>query len=1025
MVKRIGCFLIPAGTLWCSVGLACVSTQNSLKLITENGYVDHELLVAADNSQNCVLTVSASSGDISLHYPEGKIDRSETAVRKEWLQLSSASRAVQIQVRKADPEVQINIRLKPASAARISFEDSMRRGDAEHAAGNHQAAITEYSKAVNTSGIDETHRAVMFVNLSLLMRSQSQGQAAVALLSEAVAAQELEHPWRARLFYERAAALHSLSRLKESESDLCMALALLTNGMECATLPESVVSLAPEQPELAQWIAEVINRLGLIAHTRGNLSRAEALYKSALTALDGDAAFLQGLVTSNLGGVAHERGDWSLAQERFATALDVYQTLGDEHNIWSAQGNLANSLLQQGDINGAIGLLQDTLARVRRDEWGEWEADQLDRIGALYLDSGDYVSAEPLIREALDIRRSRNSARLGITTRNLGTLMRLTEKIDEAIELHGEARALADGAGKQTESLACALELARDFQSARRFADLENVLRSSIPLATELGSRARLAELLLKQAGLHLERQEYRLGLAVLDDALAHAGDTPSALARIHSAGAQLLWRQGQREEAIVRGVEAYTQLREARRRIEGWKLSAAFYDRHYPIVSRLVDMYVQDDQLSAALAVVLESRNYAYLDQSLWKTQAKKPQLARLREQKQKLAAQHNLRTALTRRGAPDEEVAKVDYQIAELTLELDVAEAALATQGVGLEPLALTELVDKLESGHGVLVHYLGSEMSWQWLLTPSGMETRQLPSRDALQNMIRDATADIATRVRVGNAIAQLGEVFGSGQMQELKKLYVLPDGVTATVPYSALPNGEGSSLADHLDVQLLSSIRQHPKRTTTKSAAIFVGPEYLAESYLPALPHSIKEGRGVAARLDAQGYSVASYSGKQAQKTQFLEVLQGEQSVVHVAVHGLVDAARGRTAGLRFSDVADDPLGGFLSVSEIEDLDISARLVVLSACDGALGESMSGEAPYSLARAFKLAGGKDVLATLWPLGDRFAAEFMAKFYEHWLASDDAASALRETQVYFKGNSRWRHPSNWAAFMVAGSI
>jgi CHAT domain-containing protein len=89
-------------------------------------------------------------------------------------------------------------------------------------------------------------------------------------------------------------------------------------------------------------------------------------------------------------------------------------------------------------------------------------------------------------------------------------------------------------------------------------------------------------------------------------------------------------------------------------------------------------------------------------------------------------------------------------------------------------------------------------------------------------------------------------------------------------------------------------------------------------------------------------------------------------------------------------------------GVLLADEVVDLNLSGTwLVVLSACETALGESCRGEGVLGLRRAFVQAGAQHLMMTLWPVGDAYTSEFMIGFYQRAMASGDAPTALAELQ------------------------
>ena len=136
--------------------------------------------------------------------------------------------------------------------------------------------------------------------------------------------------------------------------------------------------------------------------------------------------------------------------------------------------------------------------------------------------------------------------------------------------------------------------------------------------------------------------------------------------------------------------------------------------------------------------------------------------------------------------------------------------------------------------------------------------------------------------------------------------------------------------------------------------------------------------------------------------------------GRYRIVHMATHGVLDTEHPELSGLVLSlvDEHGKPQDGFLRLHEIYNLDWSADLVVLSACQTALGKEIRGEGLVGLTRGFMYAGAKSVLASLWNVNDSVTAQMMKRFYDGMFAKGlSPAAALRAAQLEMWKRSRER--------------
>jgi CHAT domain-containing protein len=144
-------------------------------------------------------------------------------------------------------------------------------------------------------------------------------------------------------------------------------------------------------------------------------------------------------------------------------------------------------------------------------------------------------------------------------------------------------------------------------------------------------------------------------------------------------------------------------------------------------------------------------------------------------------------------------------------------------------------------------------------------------------------------------------------------------------------------------------------------------------------------------------------------------------------VHFATHGLLNSAHPELSGIVLSlvDEKGQPQNGFLRLNEIYNLSLPADLVVLSACQTALGKEIKGEGLVGLTRGFMYAGAARVVASLWNVQDDATAELMKRFYAKMLGREKLrpAAALRAAQIEMWKTKLWQPPYYWAGFVLQG--
>ena len=190
------------------------------------------------------------------------------------------------------------------------------------------------------------------------------------------------------------------------------------------------------------------------------------------------------------------------------------------------------------------------------------------------------------------------------------------------------------------------------------------------------------------------------------------------------------------------------------------------------------------------------------------------------------------------------------------------------------------------------------------------------------------------------------------------------------------------------------------------------------------YFPPLPETEDEVRAIATILGVSVGTPDVLLGIYASETRLRKAPLREYRMLHFATHADLP---GKIQGIRepflllgqVENQGDDD--GFLTLSEVLDLDLDANQVVLSACVTGKGKVMEGEGVGSLARAFIHAGARSVVVSLWNLASVEAVEYMTRYYDYLKVEKKLSTALRLARRDMK--AKYPNPFYWAVFVMHG--
>ncbi|WP_182865798.1 CHAT domain-containing protein [Rhodopirellula sp. JC639] len=278
----------------------------------------------------------------------------------------------------------------------------------------------------------------------------------------------------------------------------------------------------------------------------------------------------------------------------------------------------------------------------------------------------------------------------------------------------------------------------------------------------------------------------------------------------------------------------------------------------------------------------------------------------------------------------------------------------------------------------------------------------------------------------------------------QVMTTPKWLVSPDHQLWRIPFAALTKPDGKRVIEDHEIQYLLSGRDLLAIKTVQpvSAPLMVAnPDYgndangqPASVPFSPLPGTAKEAQAVSPYLRTLTGSAPRIAlGANAQED--VVKTANRPRIAVFSTHGFSEYRHEQhpmaTCGLAFAN-ANSAFGGqgdgILTGLEILDCDFrGTELVVLSACQTAVGSASSGEGVAGLSHAFRLAGAKTVVATLWSIPDQITADLMKDFFDQLSGGKPPAAALRSAQLAtmrrLDAQGLPPMPHLWAAFTAAG--
>ena len=749
---------------------------------------------------------------------------------------------------------------------------------------------------------------------------------------------------------------------------------------------------------------------------------------------------------NTLAGVYWNRGDTYQASQMLRRVLERPTT--NERQRARRLNNLGVSLRALGKPQEALNAYQDALQLARSLGDRRQTAQVMNNMAVVYGDLGAPHQAVELLAEIYALSREREDRAAGVRARNYGAALLSTGQPNDARSILDDAISLAKRID-DTNGLIEAQRLAASAALAQKDAKAAlELAQAAVSLAVKRSDSSRQKALAFAMLGnTQIETGDPKAAISSLEQALALWQDIGNpygaVLARIALGVAHRA--VGDSEAARNLALQAVTEIEQLRTEIASRDLRATYQSNLARAFELAVLCLIDAGDSIEALEMTERFRAKTLIDslsQSAASRDASIPAA---------LAAQRSDAIAAINRASDNQLRGRPAPPIATLLADLDVindriADATGVTPNGGIRVDADSETIRALHGpGEITLAYFLSPGQGFVWLIDQDGVQALTLPNGPAIQDRARALHEALSRRGDFEDLAAALGDDLLAPFAEQIRgadRVAIVADSALHYVPFDVLTVGESKApFLEQTPITYLPSLtalalsRELPP-AEGRGVAVLADPIFNADDSRISDPETTRSGANLnrlrMTRMEAEEIAdqasdvdVVVHLGHAASSDRLRSQEVVTANILHIATHGFADDEIPARSGIALSmvDATGAPITGYVGLREIYNLDLDADLVVLSACDTALGQDLAGEGLLGLTRGFMNAGARRVVATLWQVQDRATAQLMGAFYAELFNGAAPAEALMAAKASLRRNPRYRHPYFWSGFTLQG--
>jgi CHAT domain-containing protein len=164
----------------------------------------------------------------------------------------------------------------------------------------------------------------------------------------------------------------------------------------------------------------------------------------------------------------------------------------------------------------------------------------------------------------------------------------------------------------------------------------------------------------------------------------------------------------------------------------------------------------------------------------------------------------------------------------------------------------------------------------------------------------------------------------------------------------------------------------------------------------------------------------------FTGDQATESNFKSA-SPKYDVIHIVSHTQLNDQIPTLSSLVFRPDSVLQEDGLLHSFELYQMQLNAKLVVLSGCNTGMGRLQLGEGLLSLGRSFFYTGVRSLVYTLWPVADKSSAKLISIFYSQLVKNKGLEISLQSAKIQYlaEADPAKSHPFYWASYQIVGKV